>query len=93
MIDTPQQQPPTLPADVLDALLSGNKIEAIKLLRQRTGIGLKEAKDQIDAVAPQVLKAKIRAHLTPGEQSASGMQTWWWLVVAAAAVAVYYFVR
>ena len=93
MIDTQQPPPPALPADVLDALLSGNKIEAIKLLRQRTGLGLKEAKDQIEAVAPQVLRAKTRAHLAPGEQSAQGAQPWWWLVVMAAAVAVYYFVR
>ena len=38
-----------LPGDVLDALRSGNKIEAIKRLREATGLGLKEAKDLIEA--------------------------------------------
>ena len=37
-----------LPGKVLDALLRGNSIEAIKLLRASTGFGLKEAKDAID---------------------------------------------
>lgn len=38
-----------LPDDVQDALASGNKIEAIKRLREATGLGLKEAKDRVDA--------------------------------------------
>ena len=37
-----------LPPDVLFLLRSGEKIEAIKLLRERTGLGLKEAKERID---------------------------------------------
>jgi ribosomal protein L7/L12 len=37
-----------LPADVLAALQRGSSIEAIKLLRESTGLGLKEAKDIID---------------------------------------------
>jgi ribosomal protein L7/L12 len=32
------------------ALSAGNKIEAIKLLREATGLGLKEAKDAIEAM-------------------------------------------
>jgi Ribosomal protein L7/L12 C-terminal domain len=38
-----------LPADIVE-LAGTRKIEAIKLLRERTGMGLKEAKDAIDAV-------------------------------------------
>jgi hypothetical protein len=34
---------------VLAALRGGNKIEAIKLLRERTGVGLAEAKGIVDA--------------------------------------------
>jgi ribosomal protein L7/L12 len=34
--------------DVRAALASGNKIEAIKLYRLQTGVGLKEAKDAVD---------------------------------------------
>jgi ribosomal protein L7/L12 len=33
-----------------DLVRAGRKIEAIKLLRVETGLGLKEAKDQIDAL-------------------------------------------
>ncbi|QJR15902.1 ribosomal protein L7/L12 [Usitatibacter palustris] len=38
-----------LPAAVAEALKAGNKIEAIKRLRVVTGLGLKEAKDWIEA--------------------------------------------
>lgn len=49
----PPPVPPSdsLPDDVLDALRRGRKIEAIKLLREGRGIGLKEAKETIDAYA------------------------------------------
>jgi hypothetical protein len=43
--------PRILPPDVVNALRRGNKIEAIKLLRQATGLGLAEAKDVVDAYA------------------------------------------
>jgi ribosomal protein L7/L12 len=38
-----------LSANVVAALTAGGKIEAIKLLREENGAGLKEAKDIIDA--------------------------------------------
>jgi len=34
------------------AILGGSKIEAIKLVRQRTGLGLKEAKDLVESYSP-----------------------------------------
>lgn len=37
------------PADVLTAIHSNRKIDAIKLLREYRGIGLKEAKHEVDA--------------------------------------------
>ena len=36
------------------ALAKGQKIEAIKIYREATGLGLKEAKDFIDALIPQL---------------------------------------
>lgn len=36
--------------DIQVLLASGKKIEAIKLYRERTGVGLKEAKDFIDGL-------------------------------------------
>ena len=38
-----------LPDDVIAALRANRKIEAIKRLREARGIGLKEAKDAVDA--------------------------------------------
>jgi ribosomal protein L7/L12 len=37
-------------AHLLVLLAAGQKIEAIKLYRERTGVGLKEAKDAVDAL-------------------------------------------
>ena len=46
---------PVLSPQVQDALRRGNKIEAIKLYRELTGVGLAEAKQAIDR-AEQFLK-------------------------------------
>jgi hypothetical protein len=39
--------------EVADALRAGRKIEAIKLYREATGVGLKEAKDYVEEVERQ----------------------------------------
>ena len=49
---TPSQ---ALPAGAIDALRRGDTIEAIRLLRASTGLGLKEAKDLVDAFRRGVL--------------------------------------
>jgi len=41
---------------ISDSLASGSKIEAIKLYREFTGKDLKEAKDFVDALVPQLLQ-------------------------------------
>ena len=38
----------SLPPEVVDALRKGNKIEAIKRLREATGVGLAEAKGAVE---------------------------------------------
>ena len=48
-----QNPPPTFPPAVLEALKRGNKIEAIKLLRQVTKMGLAETKALVDAIEAQ----------------------------------------
>ena len=40
---------PKLPDQVIGQIRAGRKIQAIKLLREAQGIGLKEAKDAVDA--------------------------------------------
>jgi len=42
--------PADLEAQVRQQVLAGKKIEAIKIYRQATGVGLKEAKDAVEAV-------------------------------------------
>jgi large subunit ribosomal protein L7/L12 len=42
---------PEFEAEVLNLVASGRKIEAIKVYRERTGVGLKEAKDAVEALA------------------------------------------
>jgi hypothetical protein len=44
---------PSFPPAVLEALKRGNKIEAIKLLRQVTQMGLAETKALVDAIEAQ----------------------------------------
>ena len=39
-----------VPLDIVQALRDGKKIDAIKLYRQSTGVGLKEAKDFVEEV-------------------------------------------
>jgi ribosomal protein L7/L12 len=58
----PDRDPPVeLPEDVVAALVQGNKIEAIKRLRVARGIGLKDAKDIVDAYVPSdpVVRARL----------------------------------
>lgn len=35
---------------IADALRAGTKIEAVKLYREATGLGLKESKDEVEAI-------------------------------------------
>jgi len=78
-----------LPPDVLAALQRGNKIEAIKLMRQLTGLGLKEAKDAVEA-SPE--HAQL-GQGSPGEVGRSGSMGWVLLALVIAALVVYYLVR
>jgi ribosomal protein L7/L12 len=49
---TVQPQPSDqLGGELLQLIASGQRIDAIKRLREATGLGLKEAKDQIDEMA------------------------------------------
>jgi ribosomal protein L7/L12 len=42
---------PATDPEILQAIAAGNLIEAIKVYRKRTGVGLKEAKDAVEAMA------------------------------------------
>lgn len=49
-----------LPAEVVEAINAGHKIEAIKRLREARGLGLKDAKDIVDS--------EMRKHPQHGSQ-------------------------
>ncbi len=72
----PGQPPPsTLPAEVASALQRGEKLEAIKLLREATGLGLKEAKDLVESTLGWQTAAR-QANLAPGEAPRSKLAGW-----------------
>ncbi len=92
----------TLPADVVDALKQGNKIEAIRRLRAATKVGLAEAKAAIDAAEGHTAFASgthspahsvgARTTLSPGEVPRSGGNNLAYIVIAiVAAVAGWLF--
>jgi len=77
-----------LPPDAARALARGDKIEAIKLVRAETGLGLKEAKSWVDA---QAATPQMPTGLAPGEvprHEGFGL----WIVVIVLVVAAGYFV-
>jgi polar amino acid transport system substrate-binding protein len=72
-----------LPAQVREALDQGNKLEAIRRLRGLTGLGLKEAKDAVEAAGAGARRgAGQSAELSPGQvRNSNGI--WWWLAALA----------
>lgn len=78
-----------LPASVMTALQSGNKIDAIKLLREQTGLGLKEAKDAVEAMA--MPKSDGTRHSQTVEKPSSIGAMVWLVVLALMGGVTYYF--
>ena len=50
---------------IREQLRSGNKIRAIKLYREQTGVGLKEAKDAIDRMALELKTGRLQRRNQP----------------------------
>ena len=78
-----------LPFAVSSALRQGNKIEAIRLLRERAGLGLKEAKDAIESFDAE--NSEAQGNRSPGEVPRSGGAFWLVSFLAAAALLGYYY--
>jgi hypothetical protein len=79
-----------LSSNVIEALRRGHKIEAIKLVREQTGMGLKEAKDAVDAYERTHPKTPAAS---PGEVTSSGNGVWWVAALLVAVAAAYYLLR
>ncbi|MCX7141012.1 MAG: ribosomal protein L7/L12 [Proteobacteria bacterium] len=79
---------PPLSIAAISALHSGNKIDAIKIVREERNIGLKEAKDAVeDYVRSQpALQASFAAAQAQSKRSA--LQ---WLALIGLAILAYYF--
>jgi len=58
---------PAVQAEINRALAAGNKIDAIKRYREATGLGLKDAKDAIEAIAAGRISAHVVAHMPVSE--------------------------
>jgi ribosomal L7/L12-like protein len=74
--------------DVIAAVDAGHKIEAIKILREETGLGLAEAKGVIDRLARSRNGEPVEATRMPEEGGAGGMIK---LVVLIAVILGVYF--
>ena len=68
------------------ALHAGNVIEAIKITRSETGLGLKEAKEQVDAHLARDPELQLRL-----KQRANGGAVAWLFMFALALAAIIYF--
>jgi polar amino acid transport system substrate-binding protein len=83
-----------LPAQVQEALDQGNKIEAVRRLRGLTGMGLKEAKDAVEAggIGPGTdvdEGSGTSEGLSPGQVSNSNGLRWWLAGLAVLALAAF----
>lgn len=69
-------------------LTDGHKIEAIKVYREQTGVGLKEAKDAVDAIERRLpITLTRRAFTLPGQAKRGGLQGCLFFLAAIAACA------
>lgn len=80
-----------LPAAAIEALVRGQKIEAIKIVRENRGLGLKESKDAVD----QYLKTRpdLEQKFAELQAQAVGSFMRWALVLAVGAGAALLFFR
>jgi hypothetical protein len=80
-----------LPSQALFALQQGRMIEAIKILRQERGLGLKEAKDRLELYLRDHPTMQTQFASARAEGNRSGL--FWLIPVIAAAVAAYFYFK
>jgi len=86
----PQTGTEQLPSAAVAALQQGNKIEAIKIVRQERGIGLKEAKDAVEQYVQTdpLLQRKFAAARAGSKRSCL---LWLTILIALAMIGYYLF--
>lgn len=87
---TPSRFPVKPPSEVVSALQQGSKVEAIRLMRERTGLGVKEASEAVEAYQAQT--QLMRGTGSPGEVRRSDGTIWWVIGGIVVAWALYHFV-
>ena len=96
-IATRAASPAHIPDAVCQALTEGNKIEAIRLLRDHKGLSLKDAKDCVDAMEQSMAEpaslgmGAVAPGLSPGQQPGGGVGNWIVVAVVLAITVVAYF--
>lgn len=83
----PEGLPEDMAPTILAALASGRKIEAIKLLRDATGLGLREARIIVEQLESDYEAGKPSPPPAPGFSEEGGVKS---LVVIAVALVVGY---
>ncbi|HVY05476.1 MAG TPA: hypothetical protein VHB46_05830 [Burkholderiales bacterium] len=71
------------------AIRNGKLIQAIKIVRQDEGIGLKEAKDRVDAY----MRANPELQPPPGQSGMRNNAAWWIVAIVGAAILAYVLTR
>lgn len=83
--------PAPLPPAVTDALAHGKKLEAIRLLRQQQGLGLREARERIEEHITRHMDAM--PHLAPGQVDDNATGSFVLLVAVLLGFGVYWYFK
>lgn len=80
-----------LPMEVIAALQRKQKIEAVRLMREQTGLGLKEAKEAVEAY--ERTRAPTIDELSPGQVGDTGSTVWRVVILLLVCLVVYLVLR
>jgi hypothetical protein len=69
----PHPLPDEVAAQIRAAILAGHKIQAIKLYREASGAGLKDAKDFIEAIEAELRQTEPESFSPPNKSGCAGM--------------------
>jgi len=77
-----------LPPSAVSALHAGNKMEAIKLTREATNLGLKEAKELVEAYV--ATSPALQAQLQAQSSSSGSLLSSLFMIILVVAAVVYF---
>jgi ribosomal protein L7/L12 len=83
-----ESQRTDLPAEAIDALWRGNKIEAIKILRRARNLDLKGAKDKVEEYLKN--NPALRQKLATVQAETISVLVRWLVVLGALAIGAYF---